>query len=357
MIKFQNKILCKNLIYIFLISIALSPAFVSASVMSSENYQMGTNAIGSGVSGALQTQSSANYTIEYPWQDTTTSTPSSSENTSSTETTTGGGGIIGGVTKGLPSHINAFNVPLIVTEKQSGTLTYNFPGDKSIIVDTPKGIVSKEITIVINTERLSEANGYLVPQKSDLIGKIFWNIMAIDSDGNVIRQFDKYITITLQIPDLLIGAKKLGVYFLDENESKWILVPGAIFTETTAVFRVNHLTKFAILDIGGKKEVSDNANISIIQDAPQETPNIIKISLPAKGIEIREVDLIKPKGSEKIEQLFENNIEADDAQVADTKKESLSSSWKSWTFFLVLIIIVWYLVRSRKRKFQCKLFI
>ena len=351
MVKIQNKILYKSLACISLVLTAFVPVFASAAVMSSENYRMGTNAVGSGVSGALQTQSSANYTIEYPWQSTTTaaSQGGSDAAAAASESTSegGGGGILGQVSKSIPSHINAFNTPLVVAEEQSGTLTYNLPDDKSIVIDVPKKIVPKEITIVINTERLSDANEYLVPESSNLIGKVFWNITAIDSDGNIVRQFDKYITITLQIPDSLMGAKNLGVYFLDEDTSKWVLIPDTVFTETTATFKVNHLTKFAIF---GRKEGSNDTNISTTQDVLQEIPDILEMPFSAEKIEVREVDVIKPERPERIERLFDNNPEADNAQVADTKEEDPVSPWKSWVFFLVLIIIVWYLAHSRKKK-------
>lgn len=351
MIEIKNKITRKRLGYASLALVSLVPVFASAAVMSSENYQIGTNAVGSGVSGALQTQSSANYTIEYPWQSTTTAAASQGDSDSaaatSESTSGGGGGILRQVPKSIPSHINAFNTPLVVAEEQSGTLTYNLPDDKSIVVDVPKKITPKEITIVVNTERLSDANEYLIPESSNLIGKVFWNITAIDSDGNIVRQFDKYITITLQIPDSLIGASGLGVYFLDEDTSKWVLIPDVVFMETTATFKVNHLTKFAIF---GRKEVSNDTNISTTQDVLQEIPDILEIPFSAEKIEVREIDVIKPEGPERIERLFDNNLEADNAQVADIKEEDPVSPWKSWVFFLVLIIIVWYLAHSRKKK-------
>ncbi len=318
---------CKNLIYVFLAVIVFMPTLVSAAVMSSDNYQMGTNSIGSGV---FETQSSASYIIEYPWQDTTVS------GTVTTETaTTEGGGILGSIGAGrIPSHINAFNIPLVLTEEQSGTLTCNFYDDILVVVNVPKGITSNGVTIIVSTEIESTANKYLIPQEFGLTDNIFYNIIAFDSNGGFIHQLDEYITITFKIPSLLIGAKKTGVYFLDENISRWVLIPDVVFNETIITFNVNHLTKFALFS----------------QSTSQEIPNILEIPFLAKKVEVRRIDSIEPEGPKRIERLFDTSSDVDDAQAVNTKEEEQSLSWKFWAFFPTLIVIYFVSNIRKKRK-------
>ena len=348
MTKIKNKIIRKSLVCALLLFMALTPAFTLAAVMSSENYQMGTSVIGSGVSGALETQSSENYTIEYPWRDTISA---SSQDTSAVQATMGGSVIGAAGAAKTPTHINSFNVPLVIDKKQSGTLTYDFPGDKSIVVDAPKGVASKRITIVMSAERLSEANEYLIPWKTYLLGGIFWNITARDADGNLVRQFDKYITVTLQIPDLLIGEKNLGVYFLDESAGEWILVPDAVFTEKTAVFRVNHLTKFAVFR---REETLDEFDVLIprgmLKPLPSESGKTDETDGPVKVAEARDVDIVKPEGPAKTERLFDASSDAGSAKRAETKEENRYFVWEFWALFFVLTVIVLYFMRGKRRK-------
>ncbi len=282
----------KSLIYIFFTAVVFAPAFAFSAVMSSENYQIGTNAV---FPGAFQTQNSDNYIIQYPWQNTTAV---SSKETAAKETTSGGGVVgIGGMDSGLaPVHVNAFNVPLVVTGGQSGTLTYNFPNDLSVVVNVPRGITPHGVTIIARAEKRSIANEYLIPPASDLIGDVFWNITATNSGGDPVGQFNEYITITLKIPDSLTGVKDLGVYWLNVNNNKWILVPDVTFTETEAVFRVNHLTKFAIF---GKNKTGDNLSVS----APRTMANTLGLmsAVSAKKEGIGGGDIVKPEGPGKIE--------------------------------------------------------
>ena len=317
---------------IIILGMVLLPNVVFASVMSSESYQMGANIIGPGV---INIATSTNYITEYsPGENYIYGTPTTE---TTEETTIGGGGIIDGSVGGkIPDHINAFNVPLIITEKQSGTLSYNFPDGLVIVVDVPRQITPKGITIIVKAEKESISNEYLIPPESYLIGNIFWNITAVDFRGESVKQFDEYITITLKIPDMLIGVKDLGVYWLDEDAVRWMLIPDAVFDETKVTFNVNHLTKFSIF---GRKDILDGLDVL----NPIELPGFFEVLMPNEPVEvikIKEVDLVKPNGSGRIERLT-----TDDTQVVEPKE---NSKFFILAFFFILII-TWYLIYKRKR--------
>lgn len=300
-----------KIVFVVSVSLLLNSLFIIpysfAAVMSSENYQVDTNVIESGV---LQTQGSENFTVEYPWQTTVALEVQTPAIIAETETFVGvSGGIFStGAGTRSPTHINAFNVPLVISKEQSGRVVYNFPGNLSVTIEIPKEVAPHDITIFVNAEKESVVNRYLIPPASDLRGDAFWNITVQDSFGNPVTQFDTFISITFQIPDILLGVKDLGVYFLDEKASEWVLIEDAVFTEDTVVFGVNHLTKFAIF---GRENVPGSIAIS----TQKEIPVTLEALSSTGEVEVREVDSITPEGPGRIEQLFDINLLLEDIRI------------------------------------------
>ena len=142
-------------------------------------------------------------------------------------------------------HVNVLNNPLEIIPQQSGVLNWNTKiGD--IIIDIPINSVSYKTIFVINEEVLDSDNLFLIQGKKDLINGSFYNISAVDEKGNPIHEFVKPIKITLPLSKKQIGVKGIKLYWLNEKNWDWVLIPDAIFMDDKVVFYVNHLTKFAI---------------------------------------------------------------------------------------------------------------
>ncbi|GMQ95339.1 MAG: hypothetical protein BMS9Abin13_452 [Patescibacteria group bacterium] len=263
----------------------LLPMVSLAAAMSSSNYSIPSSIIGPG--GVPITSTSTNYTVEYSSGDESTYTTaacndnadndgdgltdypndpgcSSSSDTDETDAETASGGGIIGISGGwsVPSHINAFNVPLAILPTQSGTLTQNVAAGE-VILDVLKNNITSRVTFIIIEEPLSPANARLASVNTSLINSAFYDVSAKEQDGNPVTSFPQPITISFPIPESLISASDLGVYWLappeaglDESAGTWVLIQDAVFDleGRRAVFQVDHLTKFAIFGTVGLPE-------------------------------------------------------------------------------------------------------
>jgi hypothetical protein len=171
--------------------------------------------------------------VRTDWQQATTPVVSS------------GGGSSGGSYTSISPQINANNVPLILLPEQSGTLTQDTPAGK-IILEIPASTVPNKTTFIISNEPLIQTNNYLVVGDTKLINALFYNISAKDKNGNDLHSFLNPITITIPVPTDPAIAKNLAVYWLNETNWQWVLIPDAVFTYGKVSFKVTHLTKFAI---------------------------------------------------------------------------------------------------------------
>jgi hypothetical protein len=156
-----------------------------------------------------------------------------------------GSSIGSALTSTIPEHIDTHNEPLIILPAQSGTFEEDTPAGQ-VVLEVPANSVLDQTTFTITYEPLISTNNYFVVSNTELIEGAFYNITAKDQDGNFVHNFPNLITITLPIPPDLLGATDLGVYWLDEQNSQWVLIPDAVFTDGKVTFKVNHLTKFAI---------------------------------------------------------------------------------------------------------------
>ncbi len=237
------KINYKSLVVVILV--ILFPKLVFAGVMSSQNYIMPASIIGS---GGLSKQSSANYSIDYTSgkQLIYTAPVTNKVNTGSTATpVSAGGGIVGGGGSALPSSINAFNVPLEISPTQSGVLKQNVSGGE-VVVKVPKGNFTSKTTFVVKEVPLKKTNTWMVAVSTSLVNSAFYDITAKDLKGNFVTSFSSPISISLPIPKSLLNTKKLGVYWFNTTDNKWIVVPGVVFSKGFAKFEVKHFTRFAV---------------------------------------------------------------------------------------------------------------
>ena len=74
-----------------------------------------------------------------------------------------------------------------------------------------------------------------------------YSIIAKDASGNLVHSFREPLTITLVVPEQLVGSPDVGVYWFDTIHKEWVSVPGVVIHGHTVTFKVDHLTEFAIL--------------------------------------------------------------------------------------------------------------
>ena len=162
-------------------------------------------------------------------------------------------------------HVEAYNAPLVVLPNQTGLLAETFESGVGAIVQIPAHAYTSGLTIEITKQNPAEENTSLF---SFAYGDGVFSVVAKDSSGTLVHSFMKPIKITLSIPVNLAGRADIGVYWYDVAHKNWVAVPNVTYTGTTASFYVNHLTIFAVMQSGSKK---DTVSIS---STPTETTTV-----------------------------------------------------------------------------------
>ena len=197
-----------------------------------------------------------------------------------------------------PKHVETLNGDLGIDPEQSGIYTKD-TNNGQIVVEVPADNVPSRTIFYIVPELLSSENESLVLPDIQLIGSAFYNVFAKDQNGNFVRSFASPLTITLPVPINLQKARNLAVYWLNETNNQWVLIPDAIFSNNKATFQVNHLTKFAVFGVENKPE-----NINK-QPAP-----VLQLNIPSAS------NNEKTSTSTVPSQLFDINLEIDDSKIS-----------------------------------------
>ncbi len=157
----------------------------------------------------------------------------------------------------------SFNKPLILDAEQSGILVYEFDRGAGSVVEVNKNSnpVQDSLSIDIKSYLLARSDK-LFNEGISIIGETIFDIRAFDKSNNEIHSFPKPIKITLIVPDYLKGDSDIGVYWLNEKRNEWIKVPHVVFLDSSAVFYVDHLTKFAIIKYPDSPEIIDAGELS-----------------------------------------------------------------------------------------------
>lgn len=142
-------------------------------------------------------------------------------------------------------HVEVHSQPLVILPEQSGTLVEDTRVGPVIIEVPPHSIESPTI-FALSEVPLAAPTRYLVVGDKQLVNDAFYDVLARDVHGNPVHAFSVPIVIALPLPANLAGEKDLAVYWLNETNQEWVLIPDAVFSGKKAIFRVNHLTKFAI---------------------------------------------------------------------------------------------------------------
>lgn len=204
----------------------------------------------------------------------------------------------------LSSQANVIDtLPMVALPDQSASLAQDTSVGK-IAIDIPTKTISQKTIFTVINEPLIGDNAYLIVGDMKLVNTVFFNISAKDEKGNNVRTFSKPITITLPIPSDFSGEKNMSVYWLNEVNWQWVLIPDAVFTENKVTFAMNHLTKFAIFTtkdqtIKVKKALAPSIALPIEKKPEQDNTSV------DKDRKIEEIDI---KNIEKIDEIFDLNL-------------------------------------------------
>ena len=158
-----------------------------------------------------------------------------------------------------PSSVSSQNKPLKVSTRQKGTLTKNLNNKNKVKVEIPKGSIKSTTTFTASEGSLEEGD---IPKEkigAFLFNGLVFNVEAIDSSGNAVRDFSEDLTITLTIPDLPDDISTLELYYFDDENNEWIIITGIVFGDGTITFKVNHLTQFAVFETNATKAGTSSA--------------------------------------------------------------------------------------------------
>lgn len=187
-----------------------------------------------------------------------------------------GNGSSGGTSQILPiisnTQDNSDSNTIIVEDGYSGEISREIDsGTVSIKIES--GSIDSETKFIVKESALNNYNEHLLSSGVNLVNDAFYDIYAIDEGGNYIHSFSKPITITLPISKENTNLINPRLYWLNEINKKWALIPDAIFKADKVVFSVNHLTRFAIfsgkidpnnlIDSNRNNKVDENYSILI----------------------------------------------------------------------------------------------
>ncbi|USN87539.1 MAG: hypothetical protein H6779_03960 [Candidatus Nomurabacteria bacterium] len=155
------------------------------------------------------------------------------------------------------NHVKSFNAPLAVREDQSALLVWDFSAEKggvgkdkqAVVVEIPSGAVASQVTF--NVEMLP-ANDSTSPRQSKevrayIVDDILYKVTATDESGQPVHSFTEPIKISLFLPGVASTESGVGVYYLDEERATWVRVSGAVISDTSANFMIDHLTLFSVI--------------------------------------------------------------------------------------------------------------
>ena len=125
----------------------------------------------------------------------------------------------------------------------------------------------------------------------------------------MVHEFSKPIKITLPIAVNQRNIKGLKLYWLNETNWSWVLIPDAVFTKDKVTFYVNHLTRFAIF--ADKSSVSANTKVESSIALPQE---------------------------KKAE--YEKNKDVDNVEQVLNQKKSIKNNQGLWLLLILIILLI-----------------
>ena len=271
--------------------------------------------------------------VRTDWSQSTTTATTTQPITASTTVYRGnssGSSIRLAISDLLSKHVNSYNSPLLIMPYQSGLLKKDIASGGTASVIIPANNISKKSVFVIYEEGINDNNKFLILNNSNLINNSFYDVYAIDEDNNFINSFIKPITITLPIQKGIVNNGNLRLYWLNETNMEWVLIPDAVFKEGFVTVNINHLTKFAIFSVDNLKDKIETNNQSSTS-TKKDYINSLPLSKDNKIINDNE------KKIEDIEKQIQN---------LDFNKEKTN---KNWIWILIAIFVAYYIYKKRRK--------
>jgi hypothetical protein len=262
-------------------------------------------------------------------------------------------------------HVETYNNDLGIDPEQSGRYTKD-TNNGQIIVEVPANNVPSRTIFYIVPELLSSENANLVLPDIQLIGSAFYNVFAKDQNGNFVHSFASPLTITLPVPMNLQKARNLAVYWFNETNNQWVLIPDAIFANNKVTFQVNHLTKFAIFGNIDTKETlpggvvldeKPKSSISLTEDVKPSNSLLIENTEDKNNLDDPLINRAIKKTKDIIKSLFPNFLNPDNKNDSNIEKNQTEDkdlvTFKNFgvTFwFWIAIIILFFILLAKKKK-------
>ena len=98
------------------------------------------------------------------------------------------------------------------------------------------------------------ANGTPQPPGTFLVGGMAFNITISGEDGSAITDFSQPITIVLQIDLAGRAPGDLAVSFFNTTSGEWETIQAMIAADGTVTIVIDHLTLFAIFEVGSVRQ-------------------------------------------------------------------------------------------------------
>jgi hypothetical protein len=149
---------------------------------------------------------------------------------------------------GTNQYVFSENRPLLLYPYQYGDLKFDLDYGQANVRVSENNILRKTI-FVIDQVPQDSLNSELIKENTVLVNRAFYDVYAIDETNSYVRYFNNPITITLPITESERELKNLGLYWLNEVNKKWVLIPDAVFDKDKVTFSINHLTRFAIFSL------------------------------------------------------------------------------------------------------------
>jgi hypothetical protein len=141
-------------------------------------------------------------------------------------------------------HVEVYNKPLVILSEQESILTKESPAGL-VTIEVPSINLEKKIILDLVIQSIA-TNKNIIPTKVDIVDGLVHDIIIKDENGNLLQSLSVPMTVILPLPAHFIENKKLGVYWLDEINKEWILIPNTTIADNKVTFQINYPAKLTI---------------------------------------------------------------------------------------------------------------
>lgn len=128
---------------------------------------------------------------------------------------------------------------LVLMPNQRGSLNNGIGNDCRVSLDVASNSFTSQLVFDVQSGDSPKA-----------IGKKYFEVIAKDGQDNKINNFTKALGITLTCSSLVAPIDNLGLYYYNEKNSNWSLVPGHVFdiASSSVKFSTRQLNRWAVFN-------------------------------------------------------------------------------------------------------------